>query len=293
MKTVETVSGDDIAAARAAVPRAFALTPRQRVGRAVLWAVFGGLVIYCLIDFGFTPQRILVGLTKLGAIIAAMLPPNTEPALILEAAAKIGETVAMAFLGTIIGGLIAFPLGFLGAKNIIRLEFLRLGVRRGFDVVRAFEQLVLALIFVRAFGLGPLAGILAIAVSDIGTLAKLYAEAIENTDDKPAQGVRAAGAARMQTIRFALVPQVLPVILSNLLYQFESNTRSATILGIVGAGGIGFMLNERMRGFFWEDVTMIVILLILAVYAIDGLSAWLRMKIIGRNEPVRRLVPAG
>ncbi len=284
MSAVDGITAADIAAAQTRVPRAFFLTPRERAGRIVLWTIFIGLTAWCLYDFGFSPQRILAGLGKLGAIIAAMFPPSFDPELITEATLKIGETVAMAFLGTLVGALFAFPLSFLGAKNIIRLEFFRLGVRRGFDVIRAFETLVLALIFVRAFGLGPLAGILAIAVSDAGTMAKLFSEAIENTDNKPVEGVRAAGAARIKTIRYAVLPQVLPVILSNLLYQFESNTRSATILGIVGAGGIGFMLNERMRGYFWEDVTMIAILLVATVYAIDALSAWLRMKIIGRTK---------
>ena len=133
-----------------------------------------------------------------------------------------------------------------GAKTINPLSWFRLSTRRGFDILRAVEQLILALIFIRAFGLGPLAGVLAIAVSDIGTMSKLFSEAIENTSEKPVDGVKASGGSRLQAIRFGTLPQALPVILSIILYQLESNTRSGTILGIVGAGGIGFLLADRI-----------------------------------------------
>jgi phosphonate transport system permease protein len=182
---------------------------------------------------------------------------------------------------------VAFPISFLGAKNTNRLNFFRLGVRRGYDVIRAFETLILALIFIRAFGLGPLAGILAIAVSEIGGFAKLFAEAMENTSERPVDGVKAAGGSRLQQIRYGLLPQVNPVILSILLYNFESNVRSGTILGIVGAGGIGFLLSDRIAAYKWDEAWSIIFLIIAMVYVIDWLSGRIRSRIIGRWEGAR------
>lgn len=286
MQHPESITPAEIAAARAKLPRAFVTPVSQQALRVALAAVLVFLIGWCIHDFDITPARIIGGIGKLGHIVSIMFPPSLDGPLLREAAVKIGETVSMALLGTLIGALIAFPLGFLGAKNIVPLEWVRLSTRRGFDVMRAFEQLVLALIFIRAFGLGPLAGILAIAISDIGTLSKLFAEAIENTDRKPVDGVMAAGADSVQTLRFATLPQVLPVMLSNVLYQLESNTRSATILGIVGAGGIGFLLDERIRAFQWPDVTTIAIVLILTVSGIDWLSAHMRHAIIGKRDTV-------
>ncbi|MEL6168083.1 MAG: phosphonate ABC transporter, permease protein PhnE [Pseudomonadota bacterium] len=197
----------------------------------------------------------------------------------------LGETLSMAFLGTVLGAAIAFPLGWLGAKNILPLGWIRVPMRRGFDFIRAFETLILAMIFIRAFGLGPLAGILAITISEIGSFSKLFAEAIENTSKKPVEGVMASGGSALQRIRFGINPQVAPVIMSIILYNFESNTRSGTILGIVGAGGIGFILSDRIRAYRWDEVWTIIILIIIMVYIIDWISGKLRERLIGKWEP--------
>ena len=286
MKHPSDVTPAEVAAARARLPRAFAAGPRENFLKWSAWLVFAVLVVYALIDFNFSPARLWEGLGKLGFVLGFMLPPYVWPSweLFMEPVTAIGETLAMAFLGTLLAGLAALPLSFLGAKNILRVEWMRFGVRRGFDTLRAFEQLVLALIFIRAFGLGPLAGIFAIAISDIGVLAKLFSEAIENIDQKQVEGVKASGGGPLQVIRLAILPQVLPVMLSNLLYQLESNTRSATILGIVGAGGIGFLLYDRIAANNWDEVMSIVILVLLTVYAIDSFSGWLRGRIIGGTE---------
>jgi phosphonate transport system permease protein len=286
MKQPRDLSAAEIAAARARLPQAFSAGPRESVLKAGAWFVFAALVLYALIDFNFSPTRLWEGLGKLGFVLGFMLPPYVWPSweLFMEPVTAIGETLAMAFLGTLLAGLAALPLSFLGAKNILRLEWMRFGVRRGFDTLRAFEQLVLALIFIRAFGLGPLAGIFAIAISDIGVLSKLFSEAIENIDQKQVEGVRASGGGPLQVIRLAVLPQVLPVMLSNVLYQLESNTRSATILGVVGAGGIGHLLYDRIGANNWDEVMSIVLLILVTVYAIDSLSGWLRGRIIGKNE---------
>jgi phosphonate transport system permease protein len=198
-----------------------------------------------------------------------------------EIFAALLETVAMAFLGTLLAAILSVPLSFLAAKNTFRFRIPRFFVRRLFDCLRGVDQLIWALIFVRAVGLGPLAGIMAILISDVGTLSKLFSESIENIDKKPADGVRASGADAIQTLRFGVLPQVMPMFLSSALYIFESNVRSATILGIVGAGGIGFQLSDRIRAHQWEEASFILIVILVTVACIDWLSKRLRLKLIG------------
>jgi phosphonate transport system permease protein len=283
-------SSADIARARALVPAAFTTTLRTRLQRLAGWSAFVLLTGWCLWAFGFSPARLLEGAGRFGNVLSFMFPPHiwtTWPEW-REILQGLGETVAMAFMGTLLGAIVAFPLAFLGAKNIMPLSWLRLGVRRGFDALRAVEQLILALVFIRAFGLGPLAGILAIAVSEVGTFSKLFSEAIENTSKKPVDGVRASGGGSLQTVRFAILPQALPVILSIVLYNFESNTRTGTILGIVGAGGIGFLLADRISAYRWPEAWTIIFLIVLMVYLIDGFSGFLRKRIIGGEDGRRK-----
>ena len=143
-------------------------------------------------------------------------------------------------------------------------------------------MLIWALIFVNVVGLGPFAGILAIAISDFGTFGKLFSEAIETADRKPMDGIVSTGGSELHAVRFALVPEVFPVIASQVLYYFESNTRSATIIGIVGAGGIGLHLAEQIRMLEWDKVAFLVLMILATVAAIDFVSARLRHAIIGR-----------
>ena len=283
------LSNNNLETAKRLVPGAFRTPLRTRLIRWGAWAAFALLTGWCLWDFGFSPSRLAEGVTRFGSVLSFMFPPHVWEtwAEWQEILKGLGETIAMAFMGTLLGAIIAFPLAFLGAKNIMPSMWFRLGIRRGFDALRAVEQLILALIFIRAFGLGPLAGILAIAVSEIGTFSKLFSEAIENTSNKPVDGVKASGGGNLQTIRFAILPQALPVILSIILYNFESNTRSGTILGIVGAGGIGFLLADRISAYRWPEAWTIIFLIILMVYLIDGLSGFLRKRIIGKDERSR------
>ncbi len=274
---------------RQRVPDAFSVPPGVRLMRyagaaALVLPLLAGLYL-----FDFSPARILNGLTRLGTIFSFMFPPYvwTTWQEWSDVLVGLGQTISMAFLGTLLGALAAFPLAFLGAKNIMPLGWVRLSTRRGFDALRAVEQIVLALIFIRAFGLGPLPGVFAIAVSEIGTFAKLFSEAIENTSRKPVDGVLASGGGPLQTIRLAIMPQAMPVILSIMLYNLESNTRSGTILGIVGAGGIGFLLADRIAAYRWPEAWTIIFLIVAVVYAIDLSSAWLRGRIIGKNDSAR------
>lgn len=247
----------------------------------VRWAFLGGglLLLVGLWRVDASPARVWDGLSKLGWLLALMWPPTPADALweLLEALA---ETVAMAFVGTLLAALAALPLSLLGARNIITSTLLRFSVRRIYDGLRGIDTLIWALIFVSAVGMGPFAGILAIAVSDTGTLSKLFSEALEAADRRQVEGVRAAGGGRLAAIRYGLIPQAGPVMLAQVLYMFESNTRSATILGVVGAGGIGLALSDRIRINNWDEVAFIVLLILVTVAAIDWLSRRARLALI-------------
>lgn len=258
----------DLATLRARHPRVFSRTPAERRTLGLVWGLGIGLVLVALWRIDADPVRIWQGLSKLGFMLALMVPPSTGGAL-PDLLAALAETLAMAFLGTLLAAIAAVPLGFLGARNVIPPGLLHFGLRRLFDGLRGVDTLVWALIFVAAVGLGPFAGILAIAITDTGTLAKLFAEAIENAERRTVEGVRATGAARTLEARFGVLPQVLPVMLSHVLYFFESNTRSASILGVVGAGGIGLALSDRLRINNFDEAAFIILLILVTVAVID------------------------
>ena len=279
----------DIAAERARLPAAFGPSPGERMRFWLLFTAATALTIYCLHRFGFLSFGFLHGMTKFGAVVVAQLFPPKGFEHLPMFVKVMGETVAMAFIGTLLGAVLAFPLSFFASKNMTRSRPVQFGTRRFADLLRSFDYLIWALIFVRAIGLGPLAGIMAIAIVETGTFIKLYSEAIENLDRKQIDGVVSAGGNGLHSIRFGVLPQVLPMMLSNTLYMFEHNVRSASILGIVGAGGIGFLLADRLRAYELQEACLIIILIILAVYAIDYLSKTLRERLIGdhkRREPI-------
>ncbi|WP_119308499.1 phosphonate ABC transporter, permease protein PhnE [Cohaesibacter haloalkalitolerans] len=193
---------------------------------------------------------------------------------------KLMQTIVMAFVGTLFASLIAFPLSFMAARNITPNGFVNQFIKRFFDFLRSVDMLIWALFFTRAFGPGPLAGISAIFFTDTGTLGKLNSETLENIDDKQREGVKSLGASPVLVQRYGVVPQILPVFLSQSLYFWESNTRSATIIGAVGAGGIGLKLWEAMRtNQDWENVFYMVILILIVVYVFDTISNKLRSKL--------------
>jgi phosphonate transport system permease protein len=269
----------DIQAAKARLPRVFGRPWQDRAMRlALAIAVVTYLgYLHWLFDFA----KIFSGLDRLWVVLGLMVDwsqfASWDHAEILT---SLMETVAMAFLGTVLASVVALPLGFLGARNVIPSAVFRFFTRRVFDVFRGLDQLIWALAFVRAMGLGPIAGILAIFVSDTGVLAKLYSEAVENAERGPIDGIRATGAAEVVTLRLGVLPQVMPVMLSQALYQLESNSREATILGLVGAGGIGLRLSERIQINAWDQVAYIIVLILIAVAAIDFVSKWLRGRLI-------------
>ncbi len=201
----------------------------------------------------------------------------------LDVWTKLLQTIVMAFVGTLFAMLLAFPLAFLAARNITRSWLSNQLTKRLFDFLRSVDMLIWALFFTRAFGPGPLAGMSAIFFTDTGTLGKLYSEALENIDDKQREGVKSVGAAPVAVQRYGVLPQVMPLFASQALYFWESNTRSATIIGAVGAGGIGLKLWEAMRtNSDWENVAYMVLLILIVVFVFDGISNALRSRLMGR-----------
>lgn len=243
-----------------------------------------GLFCYGVSTFEVTLWRILSGFGNLGTFVMLMLPPDPGSfarAIIFVKA--LFETIAIAFLGTILAAILAFPLGFIAARNVVANKIVHFLARRSLDTVRGVDALIWALIWINVVGLGPFAGMLAIMTSDLGAFGKLYSEAIEAADSKPVEGVTSMGGNKLHEIRFGLLPQVLPVIASQVLYYIESNTRSSTIIGIVGAGGIGLYLAETIRTLEWQQVSFLILLILAAVSAIDFLSSKLRFAIIGQR----------
>jgi len=266
---------------------ATALRPDRRARGLVVAGLAAAGLAYAagLAVLGFSPARLLAGLHRLGDILPLMWPPL--PGSWARAgiyAAALGQTLAIAFLGTAAAAVLAVPFGFLAARNITASRALRFAARRGLDAGRSIDTLIWALIWINVVGLGPFAGALAIMSSDLFAFAKLMSEAIEAADRRPVEGVTAAGGSRLQAIRFGIVPQVLPVIASQVLYYFESNTRSATIIGIVGAGGIGLVLSEQIRVLEWQEAASIILMVLAAVAVIDAVSQRLRAAIIGARQ---------
>lgn len=191
------------------------------------------------------------------------------------------ETVIMALLGTFVASVIALPLAFMAAANFNRDIVSRMLIRRIFDFLRGIDTLIWSLIFIRAFGLGPLTGIMAIVFTMVGELGKLYSEAIENISDRQVEGVQSTGANNRQKYIFGVLPQIMPVVISQTLYYLESNTRSATIIGALGAGGIGLMLVQTIQtSKDWENTLYLIILTLIVVILMDMLSGWLRRKLL-------------
>jgi phosphonate transport system permease protein len=275
--------GGDYAAILARHRGLLAAPPSRRATALAIPAAIVLAALFAVWWLGLSVGRLGPGVVTLFKFVGLMLPPSSggHLRLFLEA---MGETLAIAFLGTLIAALAAAPLALLAAKTTAPSRALRFLVRRVLDTIRGIDTLIWALVFVGAVGLGPFAGILAIAVSDTGSFGKLFSEAIESTEERARETVVASGGGRLMALRFGLAPQVLPVIASQVLYYFESNTRSATIIGIVGAGGIGLQLSEAIRTYDFDQVAFIVLLILIAVAAIDWISGKLRFAVMGRRN---------
>jgi phosphonate transport system permease protein len=264
--------------------------PRIRVYSLILAALIVGVYIWGLNGTDARPSELVEGIPNIVNFILRLMPPALEieqkvlpifgaipfPTILTA----IVETLQMAIIGSSISIILSIPFGLLAARNITPNAMLYQATRLMLNVIRAIPELIWALIFVAAVGLGPFGGVLALGVGSIGSLSKLYAESIEAIDPQQVLALRATGANPLQVFIYSVLPQALPVTASYSLLSFESNVRAATILGLVGAGGVGFVLQKYMALFQYHRLTGAVILLAITVTVIDRTSAYLRKKMI-------------
>ena len=268
-------------ALRTTYPDVFDRPASARLATPLMLLAAFAVFVFGLYDLDFSPTKLVSGLRELGWITLMMIPPDPGSSLPTYLSA-LGETLSIALLGTTLAAIMALPVSLFAARNIVP-TVIRFPVRRFLDSIRGVDTLIWALVWINVVGLGPFAGVLAIAISDFGAFGKLFSEAIEAADQKQVEGIRASGGSALHEIRFGLLPQVLPVIAGQVLYFIESNTRSATIIGIVGAGGIGLQLAEQIRVLEWQKVSFLILMILVAVAAIDWISTKLRFAIIGQR----------
>lgn len=250
----------------------------QQAKTSVIWLVIAGILVWSWspAEMGnwislFTDWR---NMAEFGA---AFLKPNFHDwDIYLE---EMLVTVQIAVWGTALAVVVGIPFAILSSSNICP-QWVVQPVRRLMDAFRAINEIVFALLFVVAVGLGPFAGVMALFVHNTGVVAKLFSEAVESIDPRPVEGIRATGASRLQEVIYGVVPQVIPLWSSYTLYRFETNVRSATVLGIVGAGGIGHYLWESVRSFLYAETAAIIIIVVLSVSLIDIVSARLRKALV-------------
>jgi phosphonate transport system permease protein len=256
--------------------------PERPLGQRLLDLLVWGTVAI-LLALAFKPvemenaRRLIPFSANAQHFVAGFAQPDFS--LWRDYVAQMWLTLQMALWGTALAIVIAIPLGFAGARNIAPW-WVQQPVRRLMDLLRAVPDLVVGLIFVIAVGLGPFAGVMALAVNTGGVLGKLFSEAVESIDPQPVEGVRAVGATRLQEIVWGVAPQVAPLWTSYALYRVESNARAATILGLIGAGGIGQRLYETINAFEFRQTAAIVIVIIVAVSLIDLMSQALRQRLL-------------
>ena len=269
-------------ALRARYPQHFQAIYKGRIPAFLLTLLAVLVFAFGVHSLDMSYARIVGGLGELGSMVLRMIPPDAGSwhRAGLYAYAML-ETLAIALLGTLMAATVAFPLGFLAARNTTINRLVKFLARRSFDTLRGVDILIWALIWINVVGLGPFAGVLALFMSDLGIFGKLFSEAIEAADDKPVEGVLSTGGSSVAAVRFGILPQLLPVLLSQVLYAFESNTRSASIIGIVGAGGIGLILSEQIRTLELQQMSFVIVLIWATVSLIDLGCARLRFSIIG------------
>lgn len=248
--------------------------PQQPIrGKLLIGAAAVALLVWSAIGVELRPGLLVKNAGASAELAGEFLPPNvTEWRHLLR---EMVVTVQIALWGSVLAIAAALPLSLLAASNVTGGP-LRFAVRRVLDALRAIHEVVFALLFVVAVGLGPFAGVLAIAAHTTGVLGKLFSEAVEAIDPRPVEGVRATGATRLDEVLYGVLPQVLPHWIGLALYRFESNVRAATILGIVGAGGVGMPLHESLRAFDYPRAATALLVVLAFVTLTDAVSSRLR-----------------
>ncbi|MDH4563700.1 phosphonate ABC transporter, permease protein PhnE [Pseudomonas sp. BN411] len=245
------------------------------------WLSTGALVLAVILTLHWSAEgaqlslgELAAGLPQIGDFLSRTMPPDFSilPRLVAPAL----ETVQIAIWGTLLGVLLAIPLSFLAARNLTRNRLLYGATRQFLNLTRSINELILALVFVSAVGLGPFPGVLALALHGLGMLGKFFAESIEEIDQGPIEALQATGARPLQVIVFGVLPQVITAWIAVVLYRFEVNLRSATVLGMVGAGGLGFELVSSLKLFKYQETATCIIVITLMVIIADTASSRLR-----------------
>jgi phosphonate transport system permease protein len=245
--------------------------------RYVAWAFVVAAIVWSWEGSEIRPLELLRHAGNMVEFARDFVPPNFSDWRTYVKEMVVTFQIAVA--GTFLAILASVPLGLLCAENMVP-PWVWQPVRRLMDCARAINEMVFAMLFVVAVGLGPFAGVMALFVHTTGTLAKLYAEAVETIDPRPVEGIRATGAGRLEEILYGVLPQVLPLWLSYSLYRFEANVRSASVVGMVGAGGIGMVLWEVIRGFYFRETAAVMLLVVAGVTITDLVSAQIRKALV-------------
>jgi phosphonate transport system permease protein len=256
----------------------------DRYNKRLLTAgIFVLISAWSIVDLKINPIQFWDGIPHFMNLVQEMFPPNCKVFVKGRVLWSIIETISMAFVGTVLGTILSFFFGLLAANNLSPFRIVREIARNVMSLERAVPTLVVILVLVVAVGLGPFAGMLAIAVGSIGMLGKLFAEAIEQIDPKSLESMESVGATKSQTIRYAVLPQVMPSFIANTLYRFDINIRTAVFLGVVGGGGIGYELHLAMRLFRYPEALVITVLILTVIMFAEKTSDFLRKKIIGQE----------
>jgi len=266
-----------IAPAKPLSPSTLTGLPRTSLITLLSWAVLLALLAGSWRGADMRPLDLVRDAGNMAAYAADFFPPKFAqwPLYLTEMVV----TIQIALWGTVLAVICAVPLGLMSSANITP-RWVHQPVRRLMDAARAINEMVFAMLFIVAVGLGPFAGVLALFVHTTGVLAKLFSEAVESIDAQPVEGIRATGANALEEIIYGVIPQVLPLWISYSLYRFESNVRSASVVGMVGAGGIGVILWEIIRGFQYAETCAVMIIIIVTVSVIDLVSARIRNSLV-------------
>ncbi|MBI2114602.1 MAG: phosphonate ABC transporter, permease protein PhnE [candidate division NC10 bacterium] len=247
------------------------------IRRAGLGLAILAVYVWFLAATEVSLPRFLRGLPWMADFLRRMVPPDLS--VLRSALTGALQTFQIAVVGTTVAALLALPLGFLSARNVVPPSAFY-PARALLNLFRSIDTMVYALFFVAAVGLGPFPGILAVVTYTVMTLAKLYSEAIEGIEPGPVEAISATGATRLQVLRFGILPQVLPLFASYVLYRLETNIRAATILGFVGAGGIGFYIQTYLRMINYPAASAVLLVLVAMVMGVDFASSRLRARIV-------------
>lgn len=248
---------------------------RTRWPQVLMWLMLAALLVWAWKGAEMRPLDLVRDSKNMATYASDFFPPDFRDWRIYFK--EMVVTFHIAIWGSLLALIASVPLGFACASNVAP-AWLYMPLRRVMDAFRATNEMVFAMLFIVAVGLGPFAGVLALFIHTTGTLAKLFSEAIEAIDPRPVEGIRATGAPKLAELAFGVLPQVMPLWLSYSLYRFESNVRSASVVGMVGAGGIGVVLYEVIRSFEYAQTCAVLIILIVSVSVIDIFSAWARKR---------------